>query len=129
MREHYGMLLPEDLPETLLQAARDLHPQHIGGFAWPYPEVLDVIDELSSRDLVTLGGDVFRVTAEGPEMTYDSWYLDRRLEQSWAGFVAQAAHEARRYVEAYYHRNGRDYLYSPTFTTELHWYLRRHNRP
>lgn len=121
MSRHYRERLPSGFPTHLLDAATDLAPLDINELAWPYPLVLEVVNGLADHGQAILGGDVFRSDRSAPEITGDSWYVERNQGLPWLEYVKTTAHKARQYIETYHARNGDAFLYSVVFAPDLDW--------
>ncbi len=115
MSRSYREWFPRDFPDHLLQAAHDLRWLHVDELAWPYPVVFEVIDVLASHGLVISGGDVLRITPNGPDFTGDSWYYEDRIGLPQADCIREAAQRAATYIEAYHSCNGDGFCYSVVF--------------
>jgi hypothetical protein len=55
--------LPGDFPPYLRVAAVDLLAFGVDEWAWPFPEIFDVIGELATRGYAALGGDVWNTSS------------------------------------------------------------------
>jgi|SRR5258706_3338066 hypothetical protein len=110
--------LPDDFPPHLVRAALDLLPFGFDEWAWPYPEILEVIEELAARSYAILGGDVWRKGERGMGSLGDNWYLDPDASMSWSTYVRESANASLKYIQRYHDRNEDGYWFVPVFKPE-----------
>lgn len=110
MSESYLENLPENFPLTLLTMGQK--PLGVSALAWPYPEILKVIEVLAEAGKVILGGDVYRRSDQGLVLTYDNWTAKKREGASWSEQVSEAARHAITYIDAFHMANGNEFWYS-----------------
>jgi hypothetical protein len=92
----------------------------INSLAWKYPTALDVIDVLAANSCVILGGAVCDQDAEEHRggILADNWYVIRRENSTWEGYVTQGKETATAYIEGYHARNGAGYGYLLVFSSQ-----------
>ena len=74
--------------------------------AWKFDDVMEVLKITKSKDMVILGGDVYRLSGNKPIITGDGWYTNKGDDD--------AFEVAIEYITKYRARNGDDFAYCPT---------------
>jgi hypothetical protein len=103
------------LPKELLNVGQSLEPIGIFEMAWKSQDALKVIDILTSKGYAILGGDVYKYDENRIESTYDSWYINKAVGES---FIEESRIKSREYIKEYSKNNGDRYLYSIIFESE-----------
>ena len=103
------------LPKELLNVGQCLEPIGIFDMAWKSQDALKVIDFLTNKGYAILGGDVYKYDENGIESTYDSWFINKTISES---FIEESRSKSHEYIKEYRKNNGDHYLYSIIFETE-----------
>jgi len=74
--------------------------------AWDYPVVMQIIESVQKEQCFIWGGDVYKMTNDKVESTYDSWYA--RSEMT----VEESLGMAKKFIGNYYQKRGKRYLYT-----------------
>ena len=102
--EDYVNIVPQDLLERGIRLREEYG---IYGIAWRFDDVMEVLKIVRDRDMLIVGGDVYRLSGNKPIITYDSWSIKE-------GDDGDDAFElAVRYITNYRARNGDDFAYCP----------------
>ena len=100
------------LSKELLSSGQSLESMGISEMAWKSQDTLRVIDFLANKGYAILGGDVYTCDKNGIESTYDSWFTNRTIGDS---FIEDSKNKAFEYISEYSKNNGDSYLYSIIF--------------
>ena len=103
INEDYVNIVPQDLLERGIRLREELGFYEI---AWKFDDVMEVLKITKSKDMVILGGDVYRLSGNKPIITGDGWYTNKGDDD--------AFEVAIRYITNYRARNGDDFAYCPT---------------
>ena len=102
--DDYVNIVPQDLLERGIRLREEYG---IYGIAWRFDDVMEVLKITKSKDMVIVGGEVYRLSGNKPIITYDSWSIKE-------GDDGDDAFElAVRYITNYRARNGDDFAYCP----------------
>jgi len=101
--EDYVNIVPQDLLERGIRLREELGFYEI---AWKFDDVMEVLKITKSKDMVILGGDVYRLSGNKPIITYDGWWNTKARDDD-------AFELAIRYITNYRARNGDDFAYCP----------------
>ena len=101
--EDYVNIVPQDLLQRGIRLREELGFYDI---AWRFDDVMEVLKITKSKDMVILGGDVYRLSGNKPIITGDGWYTNKGDDD--------AFEVAIRYITNYRARNGDDFAYCPT---------------
>ena len=102
--EDYVNIVPQDLLERGIRLREEYG---IYDIAWRFDDVMEVLNIAKSKDMVIVGGEVYRLSGNEPIITYDSWSIKD-------GDDGDDAFElAVRYITNYRARNGDDFAYCP----------------
>ena len=101
--EDYVNIVPQDLLERSIRLREEYG---IYGIAWRFDDVMEVLKIAKSKDMVIVGGEVYRLSGNEPIITYDGWSTNRG--------VNNAFEVAIEYITNYRARNGDDFAYCPT---------------
>ena len=101
--EDYVNIVPQDLLERGIRLREELGFYDI---AWRFDDVMEVLKIAKSKDMVILGGDVYRLSGNKPIITYDGWWNTKARDDD-------AFELAVRYITNYRARNGDDFAYCP----------------
>ena len=105
--EDYVNIVPQDLLERGIRLREEYG---IYGIAWRFDDVMEVLKITRDRDMLIVGGDVYRLSGNEPIITYDSWSIKE-------GDDGDDAFElAVRYIINYRARNGDDFAYCPVIS-------------
>ena len=100
--EDYVNIVPQDLLERGIRLREELGFYEI---AWKFDDVMEVLKITKSKDMVILGGDVYRLSDNKPIITCDSWSIKSEDDD--------AFEVATQYITNYRARNGDDFIYYP----------------
>jgi len=100
------------LPKELIKVGHSLESLGISEIAWESQDALKAIDFLASKGFAILGGDVYTYDKKGIQSTYDSWYINKKVSES---FIQESRKKAFDYIIEYVKDNGCNYLYSIVF--------------
>ena len=100
--EDFVNIVPQDLLERGIRLREELGFYDI---AWRFDDVMEVLKIAKSKDMVILGGDVYRLSGNEPIITYDGWSTNRG--------VNNAFEVAIQYITNYRAKNGDDFAYCP----------------
>ena len=101
--EDYVNIVPQDLLERGIRLREELGFYDI---AWRFDDVMEVLKIAKSKDMVILGGDVYRLSGNKPIITYDGWWNTKARDDD-------AFELAIRYITNYRAKNGDDFAYWP----------------
>lgn len=73
----------------------------INNYAYDKKGILQVIKNLSERNIPILGGDVLIVSKGNVMMTDDNWYCERIEGEDSRDFCIRSCETAKRYVEKF----------------------------
>lgn len=79
-----------------------------GELAWTKQQVFDLLEIMTERKWIILGGDVLN---KWKEYTYDSWHYESNYRIPLEANVKESINSCRRYVTEYSNKNGDDYLF------------------
>ena len=102
--EDYVNIVPQDLLERGIRLREEYG---IYGIAWRFDDVMEVLKIARDRDMLIVGGDVYRLSGNKPIITYDSWSIKEGDDGN------DAFELAVRYITNYRARNGDDFAYCP----------------
>lgn len=100
--EDYVNIVPQDLLERGIRLREKLGSYYI---AWKFDDVMEVLKIARDRDILIVGGDVYRLSGNKPIITYDSWDTEEEDDN--------AFEVAIEYITNYRARNGDDFIYCP----------------
>ena len=100
--EDYVNIVPQDLLERGIRLREEYG---IYAIAWRFDDVMEVLKIARDRDMLIVGGDVYRLSGNEPIITYDGWSTNRG--------VNNAFEVAIQYITNYRARNGDDFAYCP----------------
>ena len=100
--EDYVNIVPQDLLERGIRLREEYG---IYGIAWKFDDVIEVLKITRDRDMLIVGGDVYRLSDNKPIITYDSWSIKSEDDK--------AFEVAIQYITNYRARNGDDFVYCP----------------
>jgi putative aminotransferase len=100
--EDYVNIVPQDLLERGIRLREEYG---IYGIAWRFDDVMEVLKIARDRDMLIVGGDVYRLSGNKPIITYDSWSIKSEDDD--------AFEVAIEYITNYRARNGDDFAYCP----------------
>ena len=100
--ENFVNIVPQDLLERGIRLREELGFYEI---AWRFDDVMEVLKIARDRDMLIVGGDVYRLSGNEPVITYDGW--DTKAEDD------NAFEVAIQYITNYRARNGDDFIYYP----------------
>ena len=100
--EDYVNIVPQDLLERGIRLREELGFYEI---AWRFDDVMEVLKIARDRDMLIVGGDVYRLSGNKPIITYDSWDTNEGNDN--------AFEVAIEYITNYRARNGDDFIYYP----------------
>ena len=100
--EDFVNIVPQDLLERGIRLREKLGSYYI---AWRFDDVMEVLKIAKSKDMVILGGDVYRLSGNKPIITGDGWYTNKGDDD--------AFEVAIEYIAKYRARNGDDFIYYP----------------
>ena len=103
--EDYVNIVPQDLLERGIRLREELGFYDI---AWRFDDVMEVLKIAKSKDMVILGGDVYRLSGDEPIITYDGWSIKAEDDD--------AFELAIEYITNYRARNGDDFAYCPVIS-------------
>ena len=103
--EDYVNIVPQDLLERGIRLREELGFYEI---AWKFDDVMEVLKITKSKDMVILGGDVYRLSGNKPIIIGDGWYTNKGDDD--------AFEVAIRYITNYRARNGDDFAYCPVIS-------------
>ncbi|WP_298959811.1 Imm40 family immunity protein [uncultured Campylobacter sp.] len=100
--EDYVNIVPQDLLERGIRLREELGFYEI---AWKFDDVMEVLKIARDRDMLIVGGDVYRLSDNKPIITYDGWSIKAEDDD--------AFEVAIEYITKYRARNGDDFAYCP----------------
>ncbi|WP_297949138.1 Imm40 family immunity protein [uncultured Campylobacter sp.] len=100
--EDYVNIVPQDLLERGIRLREEYG---IYGIAWRFDDVMEVLKIARDRDMLIVGGDVYRLSGDEPIITYDGWNIKAEDDD--------AFELAIEYITNYRARNGDDFAYCP----------------
>ena len=103
--EDYVNIVPQDLLERGIRLREELGFYDI---AWRFDDVMEVLKIAKSKDMVIVGGEVYRLSGNKPIITYDSWSIKEGDDD--------AFEVAIEYITNYRARNGDDFAYCPVIS-------------
>ena len=103
--EDYVNIVPQDLLERGIRLREEYG---IYDIAWKFDDVIEVLKITRDRDMLIVGGDVYRLSDNKPIITYDSWSIKSEDDD--------AFEVATQYITNYRARNGDDFAYCPVIS-------------
>ena len=103
--EDYVNIVPQDLLERGIRLREEYG---IYGIAWRFDDVMEVLKIARDRDMLIVGGDVYRLSGNEPIIIGDGWYTNKGDDD--------AFEVAIRYITNYRARNGDDFAYCPVIS-------------
>ena len=100
--EDYVNIVPQDLLERGIRLREEYG---IYAIAWRFDDVMEVLKIARDRDMLIVGGDVYRLSGDEPIITYDGWYTNKGDDD--------AFEVAIQYITNYRAKNGDDFIYYP----------------
>ena len=100
--EDYVNIVPKDLLERDIRLREEYG---IYGIAWRFDDVMEVLKIARDRDMLIVGGEVYRLSGNKPIITCDSWYTNKGDDD--------AFEVAIEYITNYRAKNGDDFIYYP----------------
>ena len=100
--EDYVNIVPQDLLERGIRLREEFGFYEI---AWKFDDVMEVLKIARDRDMLIVGGDVYRLSGNKPIITYENWYTEEEDDN--------AFEVAIEYITKYRARNGDDFAYCP----------------
>ena len=100
--EDYVNIVPQDLLERGIRLREEYGIYEI---AWRFDDVMEVLKIARDRDMLIVGGDVYRLSGNEPIITYDCWSIESEDDD--------AFEVATQYITNYRARNGDDFAYCP----------------
>ena len=100
--EDYVNIVPQDLLQRGIRLREELGFYEI---AWRFDDVMEVLKIARDRDMLIVGGDVYRLSGNKPIITYDCWCTNKGDDN--------AFEVAIEYITKYRARNGDDFAYCP----------------
>ena len=70
--EDYVNIVPQDLLERSIRLREEYG---IYAIAWRFDDVMEVLKIARDRDMLILGGEVYRLSGDEPIITYDGWSI------------------------------------------------------
>ena len=104
-------LLSEIIPKAMFEHGIDLKEIGINEYAWNRNNIEDIINILAKKKIVVLGGDVYRISNDNIQMTYDSWYVNNDGSEY---FYIKSYVVALNYIDEYEKNNLGNFLYTIT---------------
>ena len=101
------------LPGNLLAVAYDL--DNTGNVAWRYKDVKEVLAYLKTHGKVILGGEVFTLSKERIDLTWDLWEYQIDPALSPDANIERSYDESVSYLDSYRKKFGDDFCYSVAF--------------
>ena len=103
--EDYVNIVPQDLLERGIRLREEYG---IYAIAWRFDDVMEVLKIARDRDMLIVGGDVYRLSDNKPIITYDGWSIKSEEDD--------ACELAIEYITNYRARNGDDFAYCPVIS-------------
>ena len=103
--EDYVNIVPQDLLERGIRLREKFGFYEI---AWKFDDVMEVLKIARDRDMLIIGGDVYRLSGNEPIITYDCWSIESEDDD--------AFEVATQYITNYRARNGDDFAYCPVIS-------------
>ena len=102
----------KDFPNDIMERGYNLVHLGISEYAWKKNEAEKILRILRSKKIAVLGGDVYKVSNNGVERTYDSWFINN---DGTPDFIEKSITKAELYITDYANDNGEQYLYVLVF--------------
>ena len=103
--EDFVNIVPQDLLERGIRLREKLGSYYI---ARKFDDVMHVLKITRDRDMLIVGGDVYRLSGDEPIITYDGWSIKAEDDD--------AFELAIEYITNYRARNGDDFAYCPVIS-------------
>jgi Immunity protein 40 len=87
--------------DAILSAGSSLSSVGVRNWGLRRAQALTAIDQLASEGIPILGIDIYELTGELPQLSYDNWHCDRAPGESEESFVGRSTARARTYVSTY----------------------------
>lgn len=100
------------LPNDIIEKAIPLETIGIKEYAWEYESALKAINYLLEKDIIILGGDVYRILNGSLGITYDSWFYNVDINKGTNLNSKDSCELAVSYINNYYLNCGSGYCYS-----------------
>ena len=98
--------------EILNKEGHPLHEIGVNEVALPRDAALRAIEALENTDLAVLGGDVYKVVAGKPDLSYDSWYCNSEASESASDYARRSRTVAEQYVRDFKEVGDKPVLFS-----------------
>lgn len=118
MSMEYISRLPNNFPEELLVKSKNLKKIGICALAWNWEDAIKVAEFLCSNNYSLLGGDVYKLSKDELEATFDNWYINEDITKSWSENIMLSKNRAIEYIRQYHDRSGENFYYSFVFKSK-----------
>lgn len=85
----------------ILSCGRSLEEVGVENWALSKKQALDALIKLEAHKIVVLGGDVYKIVNEIPQMTYDNWCCDPKKNESSENYLLRSLEESEKYISNY----------------------------
>ena len=103
------------VPIDMVKKSISLKNIGMNELAWYGKDAIKAIEYLSNNGTLILGGDVYIISEQKINLTYDNWYyipVETRTHQE---NIDAAKEKAVSYIQHFMYKNGNDYLYSVVY--------------
>lgn len=83
----------------------------VDGYAFERTIAIKAISILAENHVPILGGDVYLLSKEGLNLTYDNWHIDKNPEESKYSYAIRSAQQSHHYIKNYKEADGAITLY------------------
>lgn len=87
--------------EWILSVGIPLHQDYVSDWALTYEQAVEVLNEFRFFKISVLGGEVYEYFNDALQMNYDSWGLERELNETDESFLLKSINTSLKYVENY----------------------------
>lgn len=103
-----GINYKYDILSNFLSKGISLDNMGVNETCWAYDDILDIINYLYKKEYAVLGGDVLIKNNGSIQYTYDNWYVDKKEDESLAGYLKRCRDESINYINKYVKLNNNE---------------------
>lgn len=103
------------VPIDMVKKSISLKNIGMNELAWYGKDAIKAIEYLSNNGTLILGGDVYIISGQKINLTYDNWYYIPVESRTHQENIDAAKEKAVSYIQHFMCKNGNDYLYSVVY--------------
>lgn len=94
-------LIWSDNVDPILSAGRSLEDVGVRNWGLTREDALFALERLRKTGVAVLGGDVYKVTRNGVDLSYDNWLCAKSAGESEVDFLVRSIDKAKNYISSY----------------------------